>query len=82
MPGDYFYWSGYVNAPYNTIYLRGKVTVTPRSSSVEEVVVRVGGPEAEHHVCKYTCLTCRQYHDSYRSVTRKSERKLTAHILK
>lgn len=82
MPGDYYYWSGYVNPPYNTIYLRGKVTAAPRSSSVEEVVVKVGGPEAQHLVRKYTCLTCPQHHDGYLSVTRKSEKKLTAHILK
>lgn len=52
VPGDYFYWSGYVNAPYNTIYLRGQVTVTPRTSSLIDLKVKVGGVEAVHDTGK------------------------------
>lgn len=48
VPGTYFYWSGDVNTPYNTIYLRGQVTVTQRQSSLVDLKVKVGGVEAEH----------------------------------
>ncbi|XP_076438726.1 fibrocystin-L-like isoform X2 [Babylonia areolata] len=46
--GDYFYWSGYVNSPYNSIYLRGQVTVTARTSSIVDLQVKAGGMEAKY----------------------------------
>ncbi|KAK7468036.1 hypothetical protein BaRGS_00036740, partial [Batillaria attramentaria] len=48
-PGDYFYWSGYVNSPYNTVYLRGQVTVTQRTSSLADLRLTVGGIEAGYN---------------------------------
>ena len=53
VPGDYFYWSGYVNDPYNTIYLRGQVTVTARTSSLVDLKVKVGGVDAAHDTGKW-----------------------------
>ncbi|KAK7468041.1 hypothetical protein BaRGS_00036745, partial [Batillaria attramentaria] len=47
-PGDYYYWSGYVNEPYNSIYLRGQVTVTRRTSTLADLKVTLAGVEAAY----------------------------------
>lgn len=47
VPGEYNYWSGYVDTNHQ-IHYEGFVKVVPAESRTEKVILRVAGYEAQH----------------------------------